>query len=293
MNANVLVYASSFLNADFWLNIAFVGIKLGAIIVMALLIVKIGNSLIDKLLSKTDGMAKGLTIDESRAKTLSGLLQSTLRYVVSIVVILMILDLIGIDTKALLGGVAVLGLAVGFGAQNLVRDVITGFFLIYERQYDVGNYVTIAGVSGVVEHIGIRTTILRDWSGDVHTVPNGLVEKTTNRSRRASRALVEVPVPHTANLQQVTDIMEKVCQQVAQEMPVIREGPKVLGISQLRESGVTLLVWARTNPLSQWGVERELRLKIKKAFDDAGIEVPYPRLVVHSQGYKGLESEQC
>ena len=106
-----------------------------------------------------------MAIDESRVKTLTGLLQSTLRYVTSIVAFLMILDLLGIDTKALLGGAAVLGLAVGFGAQNLVRDVITGFFLIYERQYDVGDYVSLAGVSGIVEQIGLRTTIIREFSG--------------------------------------------------------------------------------------------------------------------------------
>lgn len=274
-------YGANLFETEFWISAGGVIARIGAVIVMALIVIKIGNSIIRKLFSEPKGKVPGLAIDETRARTLSSLLRSTLRYVTGIVALLMILDLLGIDTKALLGGAAVLGLAVGFGAQNLVRDIITGFFLIYERQYDVGDYVTIAGVSGVVEQIGLRTTVLRDWSGDVHTVPNGLVEKTTNSSRRGARALVEVPVSYTADLRQVIDILERVCAQAAKELPVIREGPKVLGVKQLGESGVVLLVWARTEPLSQWSVERELRLRIKQALDIAGIEVPYPRLVVY------------
>lgn len=177
-----------------------------------------------------------------------------------------------------------MGLAVGFGAQNLVRDVITGFFLIYERQYDVGDYVSLAGVSGIVEQIGLRTTIIREFSGDVHTIPNGLVEKTTNKSRREARALIEVPVPYSANLREVMQVLEQVCRQAAEELTDIREGPRVLGVSQLCESGVVLTVWARTEPMKQWGVERELRLRMKEALDAAGVEVPYPRLVVYEGG---------
>ncbi|HHY12188.1 MAG TPA: mechanosensitive ion channel family protein [Firmicutes bacterium] len=286
MEIQSVLYGVNLVDTDFWLSTGAVVARIGAVIVMALLVVKIGNSLINKLLSEPKGKVPGLPIDEARAETLSGLLRSTLRYVTGIVALLMVLDLLGIDTKALLGGAAVLGLAVGFGAQNLVRDVITGFFLIYERQYDVGDYVTIAGVSGIVEQIGLRTTVLRDWSGDVHTVPNGLVEKTTNSSRRGSRALVEVPVSYAADLRQVIDIMEQVCEQAAEELPAIREGPRVLGVKQLGESGVVLLVWARAEPLSQWNVERELRLRIKEALDTAGIEVPYPRLVVCGESHK-------
>ena len=279
-------YAAGILDADIRLSIGTTILKIGAVIIIALVVVKIGTALINRLMA-SNGKVSGLAIDEPRVKTLTSLLQSTLRYVTSIVAFLMILDLLGIDTKALLGGAAVLGLAVGFGAQNLVRDVITGFFLIYERQYDVGDYVSIAGVSGIVEQIGLRTTVIREFSGDVHTIPNGLIEKTTNKSRREARALIEVPVPYTADLRQVMAILGQVCEQAAQELTEIREGPKVLGVSQLSESGVVLTVWARTEPMKQWGVERELRLRVKEALDAAGIEVPYPRMVV----YQGQETK--
>ncbi|MGI6627582.1 MAG: mechanosensitive ion channel family protein [Bacillota bacterium] len=270
-------------DAVIWLNAGTVAVRVGAVIVFGLIVVRVGNSLINRLFSHSKGRVPGLELDETRAKTLAGLLRSALRYITGIVAILMILDLVGIDTKALLGGAAVLGLAVGFGAQNLVRDIITGFFIIYERQYDVGDYVAIAGVSGIVEQIGLRTTVLRDWSGDVHTVPNGLVDKTTNSSRRGSRAIVEVPVAYTEDLRQVIGLMQKACDDVAREMPVILEGPKVMGIKQLGDSGAVILVWARTEPLSQWNVERELRLRLKEALDKGGIEIPYPRLVVYNR----------
>jgi small conductance mechanosensitive channel len=276
-------HAADILDAGIRLSIGTTIAKIGAVIVIAFLVVRIGTSLINRLMA-ANGKVPGLAFDEPRRKTLTSLLQSTLRYVTSIVAFLMILDLLGIDTKALLGGAAVLGLAVGFGAQNLVRDVITGFFLIYERQYDVGDYVSIAGVSGIVEQIGLRTTIIREFSGDVHTIPNGLIEKTANKSRRGARALVEVPVPYSADLRKAMDLLGEVCRQMAEERSEIQEGPRVLGVSQLGESGVVLAVWARTEPMQQWGVERELRLRIKEALDAAGIELPYPRLVVYEGG---------
>jgi len=256
--------------------------RIAAVVVLALVAVKAGDSLIDRVFFKPS-KSKGWKADEPRARTLSGLLKSALRYAAGIVSFLTVLELLGIDTKALLGGAAILGLAVGFGAQNLVRDIITGFFIIYERQYDVGDYVTIAGVSGTVEEIGLRTTTLRDWSGDVHIVPNGLVEKTTNSSRAGSRALVEVSIAYEEDIRQAISVLQKVCDQVATEMPVILEGPRVLGVTRLADSGVAISVWARTKPLEQWGVERELRLRLKEALDRAGIEIPYPRMVVYQR----------
>ncbi len=256
-----------------------VAARVFAVVVMAMVAMKLGDSLIARVFRRASGV-KGASLDDKRAKTLSGILNSTVRYIIAIVAFLTVLELLGIDTKALLGGAAILGLAVGFGAQSLVKDIITGFFIIYERQYDVGDYIMVAGLSGEVEEIGLRTTRLRDWSGDVHVIPNGLVEKTTNKNRADSRALVEITISHQDDVGQAMAILEGVCQEVAKSAASLTQGPRVLGITRLDASGVVLLVWAKTKPLQQWGLERELRLRAKEALGQAGIEIPYPKMVI-------------
>lgn len=259
------------------------------VVILWAVALRVGDALITRAFKKPSGIAR-LGADDNRTRTLSSLLKSALRYVVSGIAVITILEVLGVDTKALLGGAAILGLAVGFAAQNLVRDIINGFFIIYERQYDVGDYITIAGVSGIVEEVGLRTTKIRDWSGDLHIVPNGLIDKTTNSSVRESRALVEISVAYGEDLKRVIAVLQSACDQAARELTNIVEGPKVLGVSKFEDSGVTLLVWARTKPLEQWGVERELRLRLKEALDQAGIEIPFPHVVViagKSSGGKG------
>lgn len=273
------------LNFNAVLNWSGVIARIAAVCILAVAGVKIGDSLIEKLVLKPSKLPK-LRMADQRARTLAGLLKSTVRYVVGIIATLMVLDLLGIDTRALLGGAAILGLAVGFGAQNLVRDVITGFFIIYERQFDVGDYVTIAGVSGIVEELGLRTTRLRDYSGEVHIVPNGLIEKTTNKSRAGSAALIEITIPYEEDVRSVIDLLQKSCDQMAQENHNIVEGPRVLGIVRLDDAGVVLNVWARTKPLQHWEVERQLRLKLKETLDSARIPIPYPHVVVEEKGTK-------
>ena len=254
-------------------------LRIGLVILITGVLVKIGDSLVDRLLVRGARLG-GSHFDESRGRTLASLLKSALRYVTGTVAILTVLQLLGIDIKALLGGVAIVGLAVGFGAQSLVKDVITGFFIIYERQYDVGDYITVAGLSGVVQEVGLRTTKLRDWSGVVHIIPNGMIDKTTNASAAASRALVKIPLAHDEDVRRAMAIMQEVCDQVRKDFPVIVDGPRPLGIGDMDAFGVTVNVWARTQPLEQWAVERELRLRIKEALDREGIKRPYPPLKI-------------
>ena len=148
----------------------------------------------------------------------------------------------------------------------------------------MGDYITAAGLSGVVEEIGLRTTRLRDWSGDVHVIPNGLVDKTTNKSRAESRALVEVSIAFEEDVEKAMSAMQAACEEIAKAMPVITQGPRVLGVARLDASGVVLSVWARTKPLEQWAVERALRLKMKEALEHAGLRLSYPRMVVYDKG---------
>jgi small-conductance mechanosensitive channel len=256
-------------------------LKIGLVVLITGVVVKIGDSLVNRLLAR-GARVGGPSFDESRGLTLASLLKSALRYVAGTVAALTVLQLLGIDIKALLGGVAIVGLAVGFGAQSLVKDVITGFFIIYERQYDVGDYITAAGLSGVVQEVGLRTTKLRDWSGDVHIIPNGLIEKTTNSSEAASRALVKIPLAHDEDVRRAMAIMQGVCDEVRKDFPVIIDGPRPLGIGDMDAFGVTVTVWARTQPLEQWAVERELRLRIKEALDREGIKRSFPALTIRT-----------
>jgi len=260
--------------------------RLLLLVILALVAVKVADVLVSRLFRPRPG-TRVWQLDEGRARTLASLLRSAVRYTVSIFAAIMALDMLGVDTRSLLGGVAIAGLAIGFGAQNLVRDVIAGFFIIYERQYDVGDYIKAAGVAGVVEEIGLRVTRLRDWSGEVHVIPNGKIDVTTNLSRAGSRALVEVSVAYEADVRRAISVMQEACDRAAREIPAIVEGPQVLGVKDLGQSGVNILIWARTKPLEQWGVERELRLRIKEALDAAGIEIPYPRLVLYDRSNEG------
>ena len=250
------------------------------VVVLAVVAVRVADSLLGRMFRRPPGMGRW-KMDDGRARTMNSLLRSVLHYTVGVFAVLMLLDILGVDTRSLLGGVAVVGLAVGFGAQNLVRDVISGFFILYENQFTVGDYIKVAGVSGVVEELGLRATKLRDWSGEVHVIPNGLIDTTTNMSRAGSRALVEVSVAYEADIRRAMEVMEKECEAIAREMSTILEGPKVLGVKELANSAVVIQVWARTQPLEQWEVERVLRLRLKEALDAAGIEIPYPRLVVY------------
>ena len=172
------------------------------------------------------------------------------------------------------------GWLAGFGAQSLVKDVISGFFIIFEDQYGVGDFVKIQDITGTVEEIGLRITKIRGFKGDINIIPNGQITVVTNYSRENSAALVDVNLAYENDIDRAIEIIEKVSREYAAENPDIVEEPQVLGITTMDNVGVTLRLIARTLPMKHWGVERALRKVIKKAFDENNIEISYPRLVV-------------
>ncbi|HHY70884.1 MAG TPA: mechanosensitive ion channel family protein [Thermoanaerobacterales bacterium] len=222
-----------------------------------------------------------------KRKTLAGLLKSIVRYVTYFVAVVNILQIFGIETASLLTAAGIGGLAVGFGAQNLVKDIISGFFIILEDQYNVGDYVETAGVSGTVDEIGLRTTKLRDFGGQLHIIPNGQITRVTNHSRGLMRALVNVSIAYEADLNRALGALEKVCAEVREKREEIVEGPTILGVSNLGPTEVVVTILARTVPMQQWSVERELRKAILKKFEKEGIEIPYPRMVYIKKENKG------
>lgn len=251
-------------------------LRIGLIILSAWLVFRFVCLFIDKVFF----LKQKSPVKDARLQTLGTLMRSVARYAVYFIVALMIFEELGVKTASLLAGAGIVGLAVGFGAQNLVRDIISGFFIIFEHQYSVGDYIDAAGLSGKVEEVGLRMTKLRDWGGEVHIIPNGEITRVTNYARGSMRALVDVRVGYDEDLERVLAVMREVCQQMARDFSVITEGPDVLGVMDLGESEIQIRVVARALAFEQWGVERELRKRFKEAFDREGIKIPYPRQTV-------------
>lgn len=196
---------------------------------------------------------------------------------------LTILSALGIDIAPVLAGAGVLGLAIGFGAQTLVRDLIGGIFVLVEDQYRKGDVVRIADTAGMVESISLRRTVLRDLDGIVHSVPNGLVAVASNFTHGWSRVNLDVSVSYNEDLDRVIAVIDRVGRELTADpawTARILEPPKVLRVDALADSGVTLKLLATTVPLAQWDVAGELRRRIKAEFDREHIEIPYPHRVV-------------
>lgn len=218
--------------------------------------------------------------NERRVKTVSGLIKSLLRYALYFCGGMMILAEVGVNTTSILAGAGVVGLAVGFGAQNLVRDVITGFFILFEDQYGVGDYISVAGITGTVEEMGLRVTRVRGGNGELHIIPNGEIKQVTNFSRGGMGVLVEVDLDYETDLDRATEVIEAACREVSEGNPVVVEAPVVLGVARLGRSSVTLQVFGKVQPMQQWAFGRLLRRQIKEALARAGIRRPLPRQVI-------------
>lgn len=258
-----------------------VAVRAGQIVLVILLgrlVLMLAARVVDRLLEGEHRTVRYL--EPRRARTLATLVKSVLRYLVDFLVALTILSMLGIDTSSILVGAGLVGLAVGFGAQNLVRDFLSGFFILLEDQFAVGEYVRAGGYEGVVEEMGLRTTRLRAFGGEVHTIPNGKIEEVTNMSRGDMRVMFEVNIAYEADVDQAIRVIDDALQRYAAENDAVVEGPRVLGVQELGESGVSLVVWGRTRAMQQWAVGRDLRRRVKQALDAAGIEIPYPRRVM-------------
>ena len=219
----------------------------------------------------------------ARANTIEAMSKSLATWIIGIVATLMVLGELDINLAPLLAGAGIAGIAIGFGAQNLVRDVLAGFFVLVEDQYGVGDIIDAGPASGTVERISLRSTQLRDLAGTVWHIPNGTITRVGNKSQNWARAVVEVVLSHDADVRAARAELRRVADAMAGEEPwaaAMRTGAEAdeQGISALTPAGVTLRLVVDTEPKSQWQVERELRLRIKEAFDAAGIpfEVHHP-----------------
>ncbi|KKM12846.1 hypothetical protein SY88_01750 [Clostridiales bacterium PH28_bin88] len=256
----------------------FSAFKVVAIVLGAGVAVRFGGAAIDGAFVAEQAKA-GLQ-ENRRIQTLKALVRSILMYAVYFIAGLMVLDTFGVPTGSLIASAGLASLAIGFGAQNLVRDVITGFFIVFEDQFTVGDYITTAGVTGVVEELGLRTTRIREWTGQLHIVPNGEINKVTNFNRGHMLAVVTINVPYEADLDRAMEVLRRACENAHQELPAVVAVPVVQGVVELGDAGVVVRVIAQTLAGEQWGVERELRKRLKVALESEGLHVAYPRHVV-------------
>jgi moderate conductance mechanosensitive channel len=217
-----------------------------------------------------------------RAETVGALLASVASFGIWTLAGLMALGTMGLDLGPLIAGAGIVGVALGFGSQNLVRDFISGIFMLLEDQYGVGDVVDAGPATGTVEGVGLRTTRLRDVNGTLWHIPNGEIRRVGNRSQGWARALVDVEVAYSTDLDAATQVIERVADDMWRDerwAHRILEEPELWGVEELGPDGVRVRLVAKTRPLEQWKVARELRARIKAAFDKAGVEVSAQKVV--------------
>ena len=261
------------------------GLHVALIAFLAYAAIRIVGTVVTRLEAELSREAGPAGLERAkRAKTLGRLIRNVVNTVVFVVATLMVLQEFEINILPVLTGAGIAGLAVGFGAQTLVRDVISGFFLIFEDQVRVGDVANINGTGGLVEAITLRTIVLRDLSGTVHVFPNGAVQQMSNLTKDYSYYVIDMGVAYKEDTDEVVRVMTEVADALRAEPAYgqnMLDGLEVLGVDAFEDSQVTIKVRLKTVPLKQWEVGREYRRRIKKAFDQRGIEIPFPHMSLY------------
>lgn len=262
------------------------GIKILAVIVAAYLIRRFGGIFIEKFVRKITISDHFLTkeAEKKREDTLIRIFSSGLGVIIWIFAGLIILQEVGFAIAPFLAAAGIAGLAFGFGGQYLIRDLISGLFIIMENQYRVNDVVCFDGTCGLVEDISLRMTTLRDLDGVVHHVPHGEIKKVSNLTKHFARVNLNIGVSYSSNLEQVISVVNKVGQEIAEDpnwKEFILKPPRFLRIDDFGDSAIVIKILGETKPIKQWDVAGELRKRLKIAFDKEGIEIPFPQRVIH------------
>lgn len=268
------------LSKTFWIHffstIGVALLKLIFVLIIYIIVRSVGRKMIIRSFQR---YREKREIKTGRIYTLEKLLLNIFNYVLFFIFIVIIFKTFNIETTSILAGAGVIGLAVGFGAQGLVSDIVTGFFILLEQQIDVGDYVTVGSFDGIVEEVGLRTTRLRSFDGTLHFIPNRQINSVSNHSRGNMRALVDIGIAYDENIDEAITVIQNACEQISLNNENIKDGPKVLGVQNLGSSDVVIRVIAQTKNGEQWGIERALKKAIKEALDANGIEIPFPHQV--------------
>jgi len=221
---------------------------------------------------------------QERVNTLSPVLVNTGIVIIAIFAIFTILPEFGVNITAALAGLGIAGLAIGFGAQSLIRDIIAGIFVLLEDQYRVGDWVKIAGVDGLVEEMNLRRTVIRDFDGTVHSIPNSEIKIASNFTKEYARVNMNISVAYGEDLDRVIQVINRVCKEMAEDPEWKRDfisTPEVLRVDNLGDSGIDIKILGNTKPMRQWAAMGELRLRLKRTFDKEGIEIPWPHTKIY------------
>jgi small conductance mechanosensitive channel len=241
------------------------------------------RSATERLRGILEGAAPSLE-QAKRAATLTHVVRDVTVVAATCVAAMMVLAELGVDLKPILAAAGIGGLAIGFGAQSVVKDVISGFFLLLENQVRVGDVVSIGGTGGLVEAITLRTLVLRDLAGNVHIIPHGAVDRLTNMTKDYSRYVFDVGVAYREDPDEVMGILREVGAELQGDPefgPDILESLEILGVDSFADSAVIIKCRIMTRPIQQWRVGREMNRRIKKAFDKHGIEIPFPHRTLY------------
>jgi small conductance mechanosensitive channel len=272
----------SYLRIEFWQPLFTGALRILLILGIGLVVIRLVQQATERWMnrfSETDASDPR----RQRAATLSNLIRSSAQYVVWPIVAIMVLSEVGLDVGALLATAGVAGLAIGFGAQTLVKDVIGGVFLLFDDVIRVGNLVNVGGTVGTVEEIGVRLIKVRKFDGELVMIPAGEIRTFGNKSMDWARVVVPVGLSYEQDVDAVLPIMEEVAQHWAEENEdiLLEDAPSVQGLMDFGDSSVTARVVVQVTPGEQFAAERELRMRLKRAFDERGVEIPFPQRSVH------------
>jgi small-conductance mechanosensitive channel len=274
---------NKFQNEDTWLNFGEGLLKIIVILILAKVVIKIGEVAIRNIF-KIRNLSPLTKSSGRREETLSKLLENILSYVIYFIAFMMILSVLGINVQALIAGAGIVGLAVGFGAKNLVQDIITGFFIIFEDQFSVGDHIRVGQFEGNVESIGLRTTKIKSWTGELHILPNGSITQVTNFSLNNSIAVVDIAIAYGEDIEQAEKFIKDNLKTMPDQYEDLIKAPELLGIQTMGATEVVLRIVAETLPMKQTGMTRSIRKDIKLLLDEQGIKVPPPRFVMYPSG---------
>jgi len=220
---------------------------------------------------------------QRRKKTIAKVTQSIIKYVVLFLAIIIVLAMWNVNVIPALAGLGVAGIVIGLGAQKFINDLISGFFIIFEHHFDVGDIIEVSGFKGEVIDIGLKTTKIRNWRGEVKIINNGDVDNVSNMSLNPSIGIVDFGIAYKEDAQRTIDLLKVELPKLKEVTPEMIEDPQVLGVMELADSSVNLRVICKTLPEKHYGVERLIRQRIKELLDQNNIEIPFPQVVIHQE----------